>query len=110
MSSNAKLPRVPPGRCPRATSPPISTRRQICPRPPDSVNRSHPVKVGPAGGHGLELVERLADELGQVALTGVVDPAFECNLEDGDPRLGSQTRGGVRDAALAQGGGYRRGE
>src|ERR1700737_1546901 len=42
-----------------------------------------------ARGHGFQLVERLSDVLRQVWLAGLVDPAFERDLEDSDPCLGS---------------------
>jgi len=54
--------------------------------------------------------ERLADALRQVRAPGLVDPAFERDLEDGDPRLGGQTRGWLLDAAPAQRVGERRSE
>ena len=53
--------------------------------------------------------KRLADELRQVALAGLVDPALERDLEDGDARLGGQARRRLGDAAPAQRVGERRG-
>jgi hypothetical protein len=63
-----------------------------------------------ARGYSFELVQRLSDELWQVPLVGVVDPAFERDLEDRDPCLGRQTRGWVSDAAPPQSVGERRGK
>jgi len=68
-----------------------------------------------AGGHlprsyGFELVEQLADELRQVSLASHAVPAFDRDLEDSDPRLGSQARGSVGEPALAQRASDRRGE
>jgi hypothetical protein len=58
------------------------------------------------------LSARLAtlDELRQVSLAGLVDPAFERNPEGGDPCLSSQARGWLSDATPAQRAGERRGE
>src|SRR5258708_8224228 len=55
-----------------------------------------------AGGHlprsyGFELVEQLADELRQVSLASHAVPAFDRDLEDSDPRLGSPARGSGRE-------------
>ena len=75
--------------------------------PPRDSDRPGP---SPAGGHGLQLVERLPDELRQVSLAGVGHPALERDLEDGDPGLGGQARGRLGDAAPAQRVGERRGE
>jgi hypothetical protein len=61
-------------------------------------------------GDGFQLVERFLDEVRQVRLAGAANPAFEPDLEDGDPRFGSKACGRFRDAALAQRTGYRRGE
>jgi hypothetical protein len=63
-----------------------------------------------AGGHGFQLVKRVADELRQVSLVGLLDPAFERDSEDGDPGLGGQACRGVTDAAPAQRVGGRGGE
>ena len=63
-----------------------------------------------ACGHGFQLVERIADELGQAPLVGRVVPALEGDPEHRDPGLGRQARGRIADAALAQRVGERRGE
>src|SRR6202022_4363097 len=63
-----------------------------------------------ARGHSFEFVEQLSDDLRQVSLAGLIDPALERDPEDGDPCLRSQTRGWVSDAALAQRLGHRRGK
>jgi hypothetical protein len=41
----------------------------------------------PARGNGLQLVQRVADELREAALVGLVDPALDRDPEDGDPGL-----------------------
>ncbi len=58
--------------------------------------------------HRLQLVERLPDESRQVLPIALLEPAIEGDPENGDPRLGSQGRGGVRDTTTAQRVGERR--
>ena len=50
-----------------------------------------------ARGYGSQLVERLSDESREVLLVGLLDIAFKCDLEDGDPRLSGQARGWIVD-------------
>lgn len=63
-----------------------------------------------ARGDGLQLLQRLSDEVRELPPVGPVDPAFERDLEDADPRLRGQARGRIGDAAGAQGVGDRGGQ
>src|ERR1700727_446605 len=72
--------------------------------------RQNPYRCSAPARDRSQLVERVAEELGEVWLIGVVDPAFEGDLEGGDPNLGRQARGRLADAAASQLLGDRRGE
>ncbi|MFB6565070.1 hypothetical protein ACFCYH_40360 [Streptomyces sp. NPDC056400] len=51
-----------------------------------------------ARGHGLELLQRVADQAREIRLVGLADPASERDLEGADTDLGGQDRGRVGDA------------
>ena len=70
--------------------------------------RSTLPRLSLARGHGSELAERLSDELRQVSLSGLDDPAFTCDLEDSDRQIGSEDCGCVSDTAPVQCLGHRR--
>jgi hypothetical protein len=54
-----------------------------------------------SGGDGLQLGERVAEELAQVLAVRVRRPAFEGDAEDRHPGVGGEARGGIGDAAFA---------
>jgi hypothetical protein len=55
------------------------------------------------GSYGLELIERLANHLGQVESRRLLDPPFECHPKHGDPGFSRQGGDCILDAALAEG-------
>src|SRR5215470_6940177 len=64
----------------------------------------------PDRGNRPEIVDRLADQGREIVLLGLADPALKSGLEGRDACLRRQRRGWLRDAAIAQRQGDRRGE
>jgi len=61
-----------------------------------------PSGAGLSRGERIQLVERVADELGEIVIVVAVDPALERGSEDGDRDLGDERRGWVVRAASPQ--------
>ena len=74
--------------------------------------RSAPAALGRsrAAGDGSQVAEQVPHQVGEVELVGLIDPPFERDSEDSDPRLGGEARVGLRDTAPAQRVGERRGQ